>query len=286
MIETYRFRDCSKLWAHVSTVNCALQGCTVCCYRLIVSAPKELGGDTLRPRCRRNERPENCLRTCDSDVRSTTANTYFVDLALSNLQKDASEISILIVGDGNFSFSKSIVKQLSILSTNEAEIKHTHQIYRVTCSTLHSKDKLITIYPDVEQNIAEIETVARKHDSLQAEVLYQVDATALEKTLHPEAESPIQKFDVVIFNFPCVEVEEGQDGQTDEIQQNQQLLTSFLECSAAVLKSEGKVLITHKTKEPFCWWHLEQLPIKVCSTFPLSYLTHPLALDVWIGDDT
>lgn len=71
-------------------------------------------------------------------------------------------------------------------------------------------------------------------------------------------------FDRVIFNFPCVDVDGGLDGQNPlsgrcdaaALEANRRLVADFIQAAARVLKPHGEIVIAHKTLEPFCWWQL------------------------------
>lgn len=68
------------------------------------------------------------------------------------------------------------------------------------------------------------------------------------------------KYDIVIWNFPCIRIENGMDGQVSELQLNQQLLSQFFKSVQDVLEPlHGEVHVVHKTIEPFSWWDIKDL---------------------------
>eukprot|EP01032_Pedospumella_encystans_P009510 gene9510-11187_t len=70
----------------------------------------------------------------------------------------------------------------------------------------------------------------------------------------------MKHFDVVIWNFPCLSLPAGADGQAKELEANRELLTLFFKNVHAFLrKGTGEVHISHKTVEPFSWWGIKQL---------------------------
>jgi 25S rRNA (uracil2634-N3)-methyltransferase len=176
-------------------------------------------------------------------------------------------MAILTVGDGDFSFSLSLANQL--LSNDTAKLTAT--------SHESLKSVLDTYKPHSQATLASLR-------SLGATVLHEVDATNLAATteLHSERESKhgkkdkdeikvkLKKFDVVIWNFPCLSLPAGADGQAKELAANRELLTSFFNNVHQFLrKGTGEVHISHKTVEPFSWWGIKQLAAE--SGFDFAY---------------
>lgn len=92
--------------------------------------------------------------------------------------------------------------------------------------------------------------------------MHDVDATNLASNAYIHT-NLLNRIDVVIWNFPCIRVDEGRDGQTNALQENQELLRKFFINISAYLKTNdgnsndgctSEVHVTHKTIEPFCWW--------------------------------
>lgn len=96
-------------------------------------------------------------------------------------------------------------------------------------------------------------------------VLHGVDATNLEGS--SSLASMRGELDRIGWNFPCVRVPEGQDGQNGELEANQELLSSFFRSAPSFLKNGGEVLVTHKTVPPFCYWNI----IDLAAAAGLSY---------------
>ena len=140
----------------------------------------------------------------------------------------------LTIGDGDFSFSAALSSHLSGLVASSYESEHV----------------LRSIYPNFEKNLKKLQKSA-------ANILYQVDGTDL--THCTTLDNYEAYFDVVIWNFPCVAVQHGQDGQLNEINENIKLIQSFFKCVKGFLNTDGEVHLTHKICEPFSWWKIKDI---------------------------
>lgn len=134
---------------------------------------------------------------------------------LNNYNKVINELSnknILIVGDGDFSFSKSLI-QLNINST-------------ITTTTLDTPQILYKSFPQSYDNIQTI----LHHKGI---VQYEIDATKLSLIYNHE------KFDVVFWNFPHVAGKQN-------IKYNRQLIREFFNDAKHVLNDShsSSILIT------------------------------------------
>ncbi len=223
----YQLRDFENLYAFSSTGSCALSGCVACCYKLLVQAPKMLDGEVLKPRCHPNVRPEMCPRLMQGGLNSDAKPGFY-----------NSKHRILVVGDGDFTFSLALAKHLG----DEANLVATS--YQIISELQSIYDKIdITL-----ENLNHFERVTVQHG---------VDATKLSKTLAPDALA--KPFDFVIFNFPCIPDEEGKDGQSSVLEENKRLVRDFLSSAAGLLSPDGQIHVVHKTREPFSWWKIQSL---------------------------
>ena len=144
---------------------------------------------------------------------------------------------MLTVGDGDLSFSVALK--------------------RSGCSVDAS-----TLAVDAEDLIQRYPTSAiREHVAEIGSVLFGVDATRLPRR---------RRYDRIILNFPCVDVGRGADCQNpdtgkidrDAVSANQKLVADFVASAKGILTKYGEVIITHKTKPPYCWWNLPNIVVK------------------------
>lgn len=144
------------------------------------------------------------------------------------------EEHILLVGEGDFSFAKSIVEH--------------HGCCDVTATCFDSRGELLEKYqPQAEEHTSYLENEGQT-------VLYKVDATKLQtnKTL---AKGP--PFERIIFNFPHV------GGKTKDVNRqvrfNQELLVKFFVSAKERLDAIGTIVVTLFEGEPYTLWNIKDL---------------------------
>ena len=216
-----------SVFAHESTIFCFTQHCCIpCMYKLFPNGSEDIGDDLKLPP---NIRPELCPR---SVPRQDTGD------GASHLGLYANTSRILTIGDGDFSFSLSLLN------------KHRDGS-NIVCTSYESYDSVTTTYLQARHTL---DTLNNKWG---VKTLHGVDAANLSKC----AELTGLQFDVIVWNFPCVGVRHaaGLDGQVSEIEENRTLLRKFFLNSKDYLSADGmrEVHITHKTIEPFSWWKIE-----------------------------
>ena len=147
--------------------------------------------------------------------------------------------NILTVGDGDFSFSLSLINA-------------GHKTNRLTATSYESYDSVTTVYTNSKSILNQITKSGVK-------ILHNVDATNLNKT----PQILLNTYDIIVWNFPCIGIEHGADGQAEHIQKNQELLTIFFHNAWKYLNINNKkeIHITHKTIEPFSWWDIINIGI-------------------------
>jgi hypothetical protein len=92
----------------------------------------------------------------------------------------------LVLGDGDFSFSKAIALQ-NVVQGGRACI---------TATSLDSRADLLTKYSEAEDNLRALERTPH------VRVYHRVDATNLEGTLCPQLEQQKPAYDAIVWNFP------------------------------------------------------------------------------------
>uniref|UniRef100_A0A8R7UJY7 25S rRNA (uridine-N(3))-methyltransferase BMT5-like domain-containing protein n=1 Tax=Triticum urartu TaxID=4572 RepID=A0A8R7UJY7_TRIUA len=147
--------------------------------------------------------------------------------------------SILVVGDGDFSFSLA-------LATAFGSGEH------IVATSLDSYDTLKKKYGNAEANITELKR-------LDCTVLHGVDAKLMK--LYPSLK--MRRFDRIVFNFPHA----GFNGKEDNplvINLHKQLVNGFFANAQHLLRPFGEIHLSHKTGYPYDTWDIEQLANESC----------------------
>ncbi|KAG9321997.1 hypothetical protein KVV02_008160 [Mortierella alpina] len=149
--------------------------------------------------------------------------------------------SILLVGEANFSFAKSLA--LEILNRGDT----------ITATTLDSFTNMMEKYEDGQQNVKDLEDAG-------AAVLFEIDATKLAKIKSFKG----KRFSKIVFNFPHAGA--GIKDQDRNVVSNQKLMRSFFEAATPFLtdtdlgdKKPGEIHVTVKTGMPYDLWNLKRL---------------------------
>ena len=209
--------DNDLLYVHPTTLTCALTNtCLPCLYKLFpdgtIPCQEVL---KLSP----NQRPENCPR---SQPHTTYSGLY------------TAAHRILTVGDGDFSFSLSLANGIQSIN-NTTTTSSSSSSNRGRCQlTATSHESLAQLHITYE-SVGIVDKLSQLH-AHGVTVLHGVDATQLAATsaLHQE------RYDVIVWNFPCVRAPKGADGQTTEIDINKQLLRDFFRNAHNYLTPHGQ----------------------------------------------
>lgn len=194
-----------KTFVHLSTKSCATENlCIPCHYKIFPSG--SFRSIHLPP----NQRPEQCIRAKLGPYRGLYKSHH----------------RLLTLGDGDFSFSLSIAKNVEFTTGS------------LTATSHESKEQLISTY-----NAVGVKDILNELKFRSITTLHCVDATNIDAT------SSIEKYfyDAIVWNFPCVRAENGADGQSSEIEINRQLLRDFFNnVHQYLLPTTGQLHITHK----------------------------------------
>lgn len=140
---------------------------------------------------------------------------------------------ILLVGEGNLSFSCGLLQKLG------------SKAYIV--ATVHDSQKVMrTKYPDARNNLKRLTTAGMQ-------VRFGIDCKELHR--HDDFRDAFTK---IIFNFP----HSGTDlGESESIKEHQQLLQEFFKSAAECLEPvpTSEVHVTMKAGQPYISWRIEQM---------------------------
>ncbi|GLT26390.1 hypothetical protein SLA2020_014590 [Shorea laevis] len=146
----------------------------------------------------------------------------------------SSKHQILLVGEGDFSFSLSLASSFGSASN-------------ICATALDSEADVINNYKNGKSNLENLK-------KLGASILHGVDATKM-KNLDDLKK---RKFDRIIFNFP----HSGFHGKEDYdwvIQKHRTLVSGFFSNASRMLQANGEIHVNHKITPPYCDWNLEGL---------------------------
>ncbi|CAN1831480.1 Heavy metal-associated isoprenylated plant protein 41 [Linum perenne] len=143
---------------------------------------------------------------------------------------------ILLVGEGDFSFSLSLAAIFGSASN-------------IVATSLDTKYELVKKYKNAESNVATLKRMG-------AQVYHGVDATQMKSF----ADLSMRKFDRIIFNFPHAGFHGREGNMCSYIcREHSKLMQGFFKNAAGMLRPFGEVHVSHKTTEPYCHWKIEEL---------------------------
>ncbi|XP_060188444.1 heavy metal-associated isoprenylated plant protein 41-like [Lycium barbarum] len=140
---------------------------------------------------------------------------------------------ILLVGEGDFSFSHSFGNASNIVA-----------------SSLRSYDEVIKMYKNGQSNLEKLK-------SLGGSILHGVDATKMQR----HCDLRTRNFDRIIYNFPHAGFY-GSEDNNHLIQMHRNLVESFFGSAKRMLPVDGQIHVTHKTTPPYDLWDLVGLASK------------------------
>ncbi|KAL7582795.1 hypothetical protein Lser_V15G45720 [Lactuca serriola] len=146
----------------------------------------------------------------------------------------SSNHQILLVGEGDFSFSVSLAMAFGSASN-------------IVASSIDTYDYLIKNYKNAKANL----DILRKFG---AQLLHVVNAVKMKN--HTDLRK--QKSDRIVYNFPH-SGDRGKESDEDIIVNHQNLVQSFLWNARALLRPKGEIHVTHKTTHPYSSWNIEEV---------------------------
>lgn len=203
-----------------------------------------------------NVRPECCPRsklgTLSTASVQKTSREYNEAEAVMGYQRG---MSVLTVGDGDFTFSLAVARL--VCSSSTCDKTANDKMGEVVATSYEDESTLQKVYPDFTSTFNELQQYNVK-------VCYKVDATNLNETLPTSLSMPNGRgrYHRIIWNFPCTAISSGQDGQNSAMEENKELVRKFVLNALPYLSRDGEILMAHKTKPPFCQWGLEKVALE------------------------
>ncbi|XP_075643308.1 uncharacterized protein At4g26485-like [Castanea sativa] len=152
------------------------------------------------------------------------------------IQHYSSSQKILLVGEGDFSFSACLARAFRS-ATN------------MVATSLYSKDTLLTKHWSCEPHLEDLE----RRGCL---VLHEVDVYDMNQ--HPTLMS--MKFDVIIFNFPHAGHFSWLCERDEElIEMHKELVQAFFDSARKMLNRDGEVHVAHRDDYPYYEWKIVEL---------------------------
>ena len=216
-------RNFDGIYVHIDTFNCALNGCVACFYK-INPFGIWVDSNSVEYPIVPNIRPELCTRSKSELYRGLYSSKH----------------RILTLGDGDFSFSLAIARNIG---------KNCSK--KLVCTSHESYESVCNVYSTSHEILEEL-------NSLKVNVYHEIDATNI--SIEGPNCLPFTSYDRIVWNFPCVRVNsKGFDGQTKELEENINLLRNFFIQASKIITENGEIHVTHKTFEPFCWWNIVEI---------------------------
>ncbi|XP_044378808.1 heavy metal-associated isoprenylated plant protein 41-like [Triticum aestivum] len=146
----------------------------------------------------------------------------------------SSSQSILIVGDGDLSFSRALA---TAFGSGDC----------IVATSLDSYSDLIGMYSQAESNVKELKRMG-------ATVLHGVDV----KNTKKHVDLKFTRFERIIFNLPHAGFI-GEETQAHMISAHQVLVRRFFRNASHLLHPDGEIHVSHKTGERYNRWEIEEL---------------------------
>ncbi|KAI4989896.1 hypothetical protein ZWY2020_038259 [Hordeum vulgare] len=142
--------------------------------------------------------------------------------------------SILVVGDGDFSFSLALA---TAFGSGE----------NIVATSLDSYGALTRKYIKAQSNVVELKNMGAK-------VLHGINA----KTMKGHTYLKMRLFDRIVFNFPHAGFS-GKECEMHVVRSHRELVKGFFGNARQLLRPYGEIHISHKTGYPYDGWDIEEL---------------------------
>ncbi|XP_044378805.1 heavy metal-associated isoprenylated plant protein 41-like [Triticum aestivum] len=145
--------------------------------------------------------------------------------------------SILVVGDGDLSFSLALA---TAFGSGE----------KLVATSFESYVHLISMYSKAESNVAQLKRLG-------ATVLHSVSVKKMKK----RTDLKPRRFDRIVFNFPHAGFI-GKENQVHMINAHRLLVQRFFRNASKMLRPLGEIHVSHKTGQPYNRWEIEGLALE------------------------
>ncbi|CAM0951897.1 unnamed protein product [Alopecurus aequalis] len=141
---------------------------------------------------------------------------------------------ILIVGDGDFSFSLALAAAFG-------------SGRNIVATSLDSHEALTRKYTEAQSNVIKLNRMGAK-------VLHHISAKSMKRHSYLET----RQFHRIVFNFPHAGFN-GREHEMHVIHLHKELVKGFFYNARELLQPDGEIHISHKTGHPYDAWNIEQL---------------------------
>ncbi|XP_033131893.1 uncharacterized protein At4g26485-like [Brassica rapa] len=156
------------------------------------------------------------------------------------LKQYSNKQKILLVGEGDFSFSLSLGRAFGSASN-------------ITTSSLDSR-VIINGVVDVNRKYTYGKQNVEELERLGGTVIHGVNVHSM------SSDNRLARYNRIVFNFPHSGLGFGSEHESFYIMQHQALVRGFFESARKMLEDEdGEIHLTHKTTRPFSEWEIETL---------------------------
>ncbi|KAM7250251.1 hypothetical protein ACFE04_022134 [Oxalis oulophora] len=143
----------------------------------------------------------------------------------------SSKQKILLVGEGDFSFSLCLARAF-------------RSAVNITATSLDTYDELLIKYSDAKANLESLK-------ELGACLVHGVNVGSM-ISLDPVFDKFYQR---IIFNFPHAGFDK-KENNLNQIERHKNVVNAFFKNAKFMLRADGEIHVNHKTADPYCRWDL------------------------------